>query len=536
VKSWRHLAILGLFLLAGLIAYSNVINSWFLSDDFAQIGKVLNGDRSVVWGREYGGFFRPLFILSYLIDTKIWGARPFGFHLTNVIFHSLDAFLVYIFSLRAVAELRLTAGTKKIVSIAAGALFLLHPSHTEAVSWISGRADVLATCFCLASLLFYFAYVHSERKSQLALSLLSFVVALLAKESAICLPFLIVAMGLLIVPRPQGAKRFRRLLAVFSLYFAILLAFVWVRYSFIGALIGGYGASQHLNFSPRWLRDRLLEAFVRSLLPVLPSQLSQFLFKPLQSGAFILFSLGCIGLVAGVIIFRRRQYGTAERKEQNRFLSAVSLLFLFSLLPVVNLRLSLYQTLGERFLYLPTAFSCLLVAYLAAILLRKQALWISILICVLGFYSVRLYQTNRSWSEAAQLSRSITDELVDSATHDRLVILNLPDNLRGVPVFHNGLPEALAYFQNRKRFKQVDIIAFQEIQSSLDKVSLSSGTESLDLYLLNENDSLVRMQSSECWETMVHARTLLELHAKPCSAGEDVFFFNKGKMTRLAER
>jgi hypothetical protein len=536
VKSWRHLAILGLFLLAGLIAYSNVINSWFLSDDFAQIGKVLNGDRAVVWGREYGGFFRPLFILSYLIDTKIWGARPFGFHLTNVIFHSLNAFLVYILSLRAVAELSLTARTKKMLSIGVGALFLLHPSHTEAVSWISGRADLLATCFCLASLLFYVAYAQSKRASRLALSLLSFVVALLAKESAICLPFLIVAMGLLIVPRRQGATGFRRLFTAFSLYFSILLAFVVVRYFFIGALVGGYGASQHLNFSPRWLRDRLLEAFVRSVLPVLPSQLSQFLFKPLQSRAFILFSLACIGVVAGTIVFRRRQYGPAARKEQNRFLSAVTLLFLFSLLPVINLRLSLYQTLGERFLYLPTVFSCLLMAYLAATLVRKQALWISILICVLGFYSVRLYQTNRSWSEAAQLSRSITDELVDSAARDRLVILNLPDNLRGVPVFHNGLPEALEYFQTRKRYKQVDIIAFQDLQSAADEVSLSSGTESLDLHLLNDNDSLVRMQSSECWETTVHTRTLLELHAKPCSADEDVFFFNKGRMTRLPER
>jgi hypothetical protein len=116
------------------------------------------------------------------------------------------------------------------------------------------------------------------------------------------------------------------------------------------------------------------------------------------------------------------------------------------------------------------------------------------------------------------------------------VILNLPDNLRGVPVFHNGLPEALEYFQSRKRFKQVDIIAFQDLQSAADEVSLSSETESLDLHLLNDNDSLVRMQSSECWETIVNARTFLELHAKPCSADEDVFFFNKGRMTRLPEK
>src|SRR5207244_12756929 len=105
-------------------------------------------------------------------------------------------------------------------------------------------------------------------------------------------------------------------------------------------------------------------------------------------------------------------------------------------LPVINLRLTLYQTLGERFVYLPSVFSCLLIAYLAAILLRKQTTWLAILICVLGFYSVRLYQTNRSWSEAAELLRSVMNELVDSATNDHLIILNATYNICGVPIFH----------------------------------------------------------------------------------------------------
>src|SRR5205823_11757471 len=84
-----------LFLLAAFVAFSINIHSYFLSDDFVQIGKVLHGDFSVTWGQEHGGFFRPLFIWSYVIDSRIWGARPFGYHLTNVIFHGLNAFLVF---------------------------------------------------------------------------------------------------------------------------------------------------------------------------------------------------------------------------------------------------------------------------------------------------------------------------------------------------------------------------------------------------------------------------------------------------------
>src|SRR6266849_5611378 len=143
VRSLRQFLILGLFVLVALLAFSNTLNSYFLSDDFAQIGKVLSGDFSVTWGQAHGGFFRPLFILSYVFDTKIWGARAFGFHLTNVLVHALNSFLVFLLSQQLIRDLKLDLKTKKAISIGAAALFLLHPSHTEAVTWISGRADLL---------------------------------------------------------------------------------------------------------------------------------------------------------------------------------------------------------------------------------------------------------------------------------------------------------------------------------------------------------------------------------------------------------
>jgi hypothetical protein len=533
MRSLRQLVILGLFLLAGFLAFATILNCYFLSDDFAQVGKVLAGDLSVVWGKAHGGFFRPLFILSYLIDTKIWGARPLGFHLTNIIFHSLNAFLTFRLTRALTEDLTLATSTKKAIAIGAGALFLLHPSHTEAVSWISGRADLIATFFCLASLLWYVAYARSRRASQIAVSVSCFALALLAKESAICLPFLVVVTGLFMRQAGKDWKTRGQFLKVIALYVCILLIFVAVRSSFIGSLIGGYGVGQHLNFSPQWLRDRLLEASVRSVLPTLPIAWSRFLFKPLQSLVFMIFSLACAGFVTAVIVFRRRRYGLSDRKEQNRFLLVLITLFLFSLLPAINLRLSLYQTLGERFLYLPSVFSCLLIAYLSAILLSNNRLWLLAMICILGFYSVRLHQTNRLWRQAAELSRSIKDELADSATRDHVVILNAPDNLRGVPVFHNGLPEALEYFQDRRRINLVEIVAFQNLQLIADEVEVTRGPETLTIRLLSNSEGFARIDRSECFETEGLSNTSLELRAKPCSVDADLFFFNKGRMTKF---
>src|SRR6266478_5206717 len=147
MRSSRQFVVLGLFILAGFVAYSNILNSYFISDDFSQIGKVLAGYLSVVWGKEHGGFFRPLFILSYLIDTKIWGAGPFGFHLTNIVLHSLNAFLTFVLSLRIVEDLKHTALTKRMISIGAGALCIWR-SRSRVSQPRCWRKNPPSACLC----------------------------------------------------------------------------------------------------------------------------------------------------------------------------------------------------------------------------------------------------------------------------------------------------------------------------------------------------------------------------------------------------
>ena len=186
----------GVFVLGALIAFSTNLNSYFLSDDFAQIGKVLHGDYSFVWGQAHGGFFRPVFILSYIGDGKIWQYRPFGYHLTNVFLHAVNSFLVFKIGLLLLSHAKLPVRSVRAGAIAAAAFFLIHPSHTEAVNWISGRADLLATCFVLIALWRYCEYVNQPALLDLILTTMSGMVALLSKESAICLPFLILALGL----------------------------------------------------------------------------------------------------------------------------------------------------------------------------------------------------------------------------------------------------------------------------------------------------------------------------------------------------
>src|SRR5919199_1464611 len=106
------------------LAYAAVLNSYFLSDDFVQIGKVLEGDWSLAWGREHGGFFRPVFIVSYILDSRLWGENPLGYHLTNAFVHGLNSLLVYNLARRFSGRQKLSEDVKRSISFVAGLLFL----------------------------------------------------------------------------------------------------------------------------------------------------------------------------------------------------------------------------------------------------------------------------------------------------------------------------------------------------------------------------------------------------------------------------
>jgi protein O-mannosyl-transferase len=94
--------------------------------------------------------WHPLTVLSHALDCQLFGMKPWGHHLVNVLFHALNAALVF-------ALLRqLTGATWRSLLVAA--LFALHPLRVESVAWISERKDVLSGFFGLLSLIFYARY------------------------------------------------------------------------------------------------------------------------------------------------------------------------------------------------------------------------------------------------------------------------------------------------------------------------------------------------------------------------------------------
>ncbi len=96
---------------------------------------------------EVSHYYRPLITLTFFLDMQIWGLHPLGFHLTNVLAHAGVTLAVL-----AVARRILDGG---LAAAICALVFSLHPLHTESVSFVSGRTDVIATLFFLLALLAY---------------------------------------------------------------------------------------------------------------------------------------------------------------------------------------------------------------------------------------------------------------------------------------------------------------------------------------------------------------------------------------------
>lgn len=530
-----HLRLLAIFCLIALVSYFTVINSFFLSDDFDQIGKVLQGDMSVTWGRGEGvGFFRPLFILSYIIDSKLWGANSYGYHLTNLALHALNSYLVSIFSLRLMKRMRSETALANSVSISAGLLFLLNPSHTEAVSWISGRADLIATLFFLSALIYYDSYRSKARAWLLALTLLFFILSLLAKESSLCFPFIIAAIEL--SSREGKRDELKRLMKVAGLLILSLLIYFLIRRAAIGTFVGVYGAGQHLNFKLSLVWERVPKYLLRALLPPLPLELSSVLIKPMKSRAFLIFAAIFLSAAAALLVFRHRRIRAEERKRQNRILLLLLGCFLLSLLPVITLGISLFDTSGERFVYLPSIFTSPALGYFFAALISSKRVWLVIIAGLLIFYSASLYRSNRRWQDAAHLSQSILNDLVEESKSDDLLILNIPDNLRGVPVYRNGIEQALATFQRVKKIGRVQVVAYHSIQTSGGNVEVTRDDENVSIRLLDERAEFARINDRvDCVKILNQSRNSLMLDLQNCFINREIFFFQDGRVMKASQ-
>ena len=183
---------LGPFLLLVVVTaavYANSLHNEFLFDDLQTIveaqGRGGPGRQqltqlfSLLRGKPA---YRPLRSASYAFDYALSGLDPWGYHLSNIAYHTLSATVVFLIARTLLNQTALALFT--------AILFAVHPVQTEAVTYLSGRRDLLSGLFVLLGFYIFLRYRHTGRAGYLAVVLLLYPLAFFSKESGIILPLL----------------------------------------------------------------------------------------------------------------------------------------------------------------------------------------------------------------------------------------------------------------------------------------------------------------------------------------------------------
>lgn len=229
--------LLFLILVITILVYANSFSNQFIWDDF----HLVTNDPAVRSFRNLplvfkthlfgvsgsSNFYRPVQTLSFMVDYHFWQLKPFGYHLTNLIFHMAAVLMVFLVMARIFRN--------PDIGLLASFMFAIHPINTEAVTYIAGRADPMSAFFFLLSVYAYMKFRDLQKRRLVLVSLISFALALLTKEAVLVLPLVIILYDALILKEKALTRANIR---NYMPYIILLLAYVFLRLFVLGVPLG----------------------------------------------------------------------------------------------------------------------------------------------------------------------------------------------------------------------------------------------------------------------------------------------------------
>lgn len=392
--------------------YANSLNGGFVSDDKLIIlqNPLVSGNFSdfikvfsvpYYYNQPHAGLYRPLSIASYNLN-KVFSSEPLGFHLVNVLLNAFNGFLIFLLVSKFISQKIAFDFVGRRPAFLAMILFLFLPIHSEAISSVVGRAELLSFLFSTLSLLF----VLNKRYALASVALLA---GLLSKETAV--GFFLVFLYL------WKFREHKTLKQIFynSLYFipsvaiySIMRAFVLGKY-FVGVdHLMAYNPLRFASFfQSLWTSFKVFYLYI--LKTIVSYQLSSdysFNQIPIIQNPFVHYEVyvGLIILVAMICL---------AVKNRNGVYGLSAAIFLLTYLPVSNWFIKIGTIMGERLMYAPSLGLVVLVAFwLDRIQARpvKQVLPVKLVyigfIALLFWYGYVIIDRNRDWANEPALLKS----------------------------------------------------------------------------------------------------------------------------------
>lgn len=190
-KDWLRcllLALVGLAVRAPALQGQIIWDDQYLARDNPFIKSplfVLEVFRHYLFLDSFSPHYRPVQNLSLILDYTLWNKETFGFHLTNVLIHVAGGILLYFLLRRLFQSLHLQIAKidNSLVAFLVAAIWIVHPVHSAAVDYISGRADSLAFSFACGG---WLLFLKAGEIRNWALRVSAYMASAIAGLTALC--------------------------------------------------------------------------------------------------------------------------------------------------------------------------------------------------------------------------------------------------------------------------------------------------------------------------------------------------------------
>ena len=334
--------------------------------------------------------YRPVATLSYFADYRLWKLKAFGYHLTSLLLHIINAILIFTLAVLLTGE--------EAIALPAALVFALHPVNTEAVNAIAFREDILAFLFFVSSFIFYTIAGKAsgpKRVSCKALSLILFVPALFSKEMAITLPLVLILYDRYFKKQPVSKWPYFTIVAFYLLIWGVIFKNPNPPAAYPANSLYAGLLTMPLVFA-RYVQWAILPLNLH--FTVTEPHLIVRHFRPEVLFSFLLLA----GFLAAAIKMRKAY----------KVMSFCIIWFFLTLLPVANI-FPLNQIIGMRYLYLPIAGFCILLPLCLHKISGRRA-YAFIMAAILLFYSFVSMERIKSWKDNISLWSEIAGWYADN--------------------------------------------------------------------------------------------------------------------------
>lgn len=370
--------------------------------------------------------YRPLCVLTFRFNYGLSELEPMSYHLLNVILHAVVC-IMYMKMCQMFVHLD--------TSFVAAMLFAVHPIHTEAVTGVVGRAEVLSSIFFIGALMTYSQCTGHHKPiawNQLFMTIVLVGIAMLCKEVGITVIGVCVIYELFVAQRAEFKELWKILMEILLRGNTKLPQ--WLIESIIRSAVL-VGSTAFLMVARITVMGAQLPVFTKfdnpaSVSPTPARQLTYNYLLPINfwllldpSDLCCDWTMGTIPLIESfldhrnvitilfyVFLAKLVYFALSKQGKTNRNLLICLALMVFPFIPASNLFFPVGFVVAERILYTPSMGFCMLVAIGFEKLLEnkknlKCLLWLLISGLLLS-HALKTYTRNIDWTSEYTLFRS----------------------------------------------------------------------------------------------------------------------------------